>query len=283
MRWRNYHGHCNYCDGRGTIEEFVLKAIELDMAAIGISSHAPVPFETAWTMPGDKLEDYIKEIKFLKEKYKDDIDVLMSLEVDYIPGVADPGSSLVKSCGLDYVIGSIHFMGLLNDGVYWAIDGAFSELERGLNEVYNGDSKKVVQEYYRLQREMIHNSAPDIIGHMDKIKMHNKKNLLFDESATWYRDELRHTFEVIKEYGTIVEINTKALFRSDMLFPGQDCFMWLKEMDIPVTINSDAHQPDLLLVGFEEVSTMLKEAGIKYLHEFIGGGWKPVKITNYEF
>ncbi len=125
---------------------------------------------------------------------------------------------------------------------------------------------------------MIQNSKPDIIGHMDKIKMHNKKNLLFDESATWYRDELRHTFEVIKEYGTIVEINTKALFRSDMLFPGQEYFKWLKEMDIPVTINSDAHQPDLLLVGFEEVTAMLKNAGIKYLHEFIGGKWKGVRM-----
>ena len=278
MRWANYHGHCNYCDGMGKIEDYVVKAIEFGMEAIGISSHAPVPFETTWTMRPEKLTAYLSEIKDLKEKYKDDIDVLMSLEVDYIPGLAGPGSELIGSCNLDYVIGSIHFMGVLNDGEHWAIDGSFTDFLKGLHEIYNDDMKKVVSGFYALQREMVRSSEPDIIGHMDKIKMHNRKRVMFDETSGWYRDELRHTLEVIREAGTIVEINTKSFIANGMLFPGREYFPWLKELKIPVTINSDAHTPDDLLNGFREVADMLKEAGIEYLSEFIDGEWTAVKI-----
>ena len=278
MRWANYHGHCNYCDGKGKIEDYVVNAIEFGMDAIGISSHAPVPFETTWTMRPEKLTAYLSEIKDLKEKYKDDIVVLTSLEVDYIPGLAGPVSELIKSSNLDYVIGSIHFMGTFDDGEHWAIDGSFNDFLKGLHEIYNDDMKKVVSDFYSLQRDMVTSSAPDIIGHMDKIKMHNLKREMFDESSVWYRDELRHTLEVIKEYGTIVEINTKAFPAKGMLFPGRESFSWLKELRIPVTINSDAHTPGDLLNGFREVAAMLQEAGIEYLHEFIDGRWKAVRI-----
>ncbi|NPA37901.1 MAG: histidinol-phosphatase [Chlorobi bacterium] len=278
MRWRNYHGHCDYCDGRASMEDFIKAAIEFDMAAIGISSHAPVPFDTSWTMPGDKLDDYLNELKLLKRKYSDKIEVLSSLEADYIPGITGPGSERIKSLGLDYVIGSVHFMGQLQNGEYWAIDGSLEEFRKGLDEIFNGDIKSTVREYYRLQREMIEVSAPDIIGHMDKIKMHNHKFGFFDDNEKWYREEIEHTLEVIKENGVIVEINTKALNRNGMLFPGRKYFKRLSELDIPVTINSDAHDPFTLTNGFVETLEMLKDAGFSHLTEFVDGKWVPVAV-----
>jgi histidinol-phosphatase (PHP family) len=278
MGWTNYHGHCNYCDGKGEIEAYILKAIELNMSAIGISSHAPVPFSTTWNMPMERLSDYLEEIRDIKRKYKKQITVLASLEVDYIPGVIQPSSPFITECNLDYTIGSVHFMGEMENGEHWAIDGSFSEFTEGLNELFQGDIKKVVQSFYALQREMISLSKPDIIGHFDKIKMHNKTSPLFDESASWYLDEVRHTLEHLKEAGTIVEINTKAIDRNGLLFPGPEHFKWLKELDIPITINSDAHHPNKLLNGFEEVAAMLSRVGIKHQHEFIVSEWQPVAI-----
>ena len=277
MRWRNYHGHCDYCDGRASIKEFIDAAIEFDMSAIGISSHAPVPFETFWTMPAERLDDYINELKRHKKTYEGKIEVLTSLEVDYIPGITGPASEMIRELPLDYIIGSIHFMGQLENGEYWAIDGPFEEFVKGVNEIFDGDIKKVVKEYYRLEREMIETSVPDIIGHMDKIKMHNEKADLFDEKEQWYVDEIEQTFELIKKKEVIVEINTKSLNKG-LLYPGQEYFSRLKELDIPVTVNSDAHDPFNLINGFEEAVEMLKAAGFDHVHEFIGGEWIPVKI-----
>ena len=105
MAWTNYHGHCEYCDGQGKIEDYIQKACELNMEAIGISSHAPVPFPTEWTMPAYKLDDYLKELSTLKEKYKGQINVYKSLEVDYMPGLASPTHETILNAKLDYTVG----------------------------------------------------------------------------------------------------------------------------------------------------------------------------------
>lgn len=278
MRWTNYHGHCEYCDGKGAIEDYVIKAIDLKMAAIGLSSHAPVPFYTDWNMPGDKLTAYLEEVETIKQKYKGQITVLKSMEVDFIPDILSPAHATIKNSHLDYVVGSIHFVDQIKDGTHWAIDGPADEFKQGLKEIFDDDIKKAVLRYYELTREMIRTAKPDIIGHMDKIKMHNKTFNLFDEEESWYKDEVRQTMELIAAEGVIVEINTKAFYRSGLLFPGPEHFKLLRELDIPVTINSDAHHPDKLTNGFEEVAHLLKENGIHHLHEFVDGRWQAVEF-----
>jgi len=274
----NYHGHCAYCDGQGALEEYIIKAIELNMEAIGISSHAPVPFVTDWTMPAYKLDQYVDELEALKHKYQNKIKVYRALEVDYIPGLVGPGNDEIKAANLDYTIGSVHFVGQLNDGTHWAIDGSVDSFKKGLNEIFNGDVKRAVSRYYELQREMLLKATPDIIGHMDKIKMHNKSLNLFDENESWYIDEVHQTIELIKKTGVIIEINTKAYFRDGHLFPGPEHWAKIKELGIPVTINSDAHHPDRLLNAFDEVSEMLFKAGFTHLTELIDGEWVPVEL-----
>jgi histidinol-phosphatase (PHP family) len=279
MGWTNYHGHCEYCDGQGKIEDYVQKAIELKMSAIGISSHAPVPFPTDWNMPKYKLSDYLNEVDQLKAKYKGQIEVYKSLEVDYIPDMISPKSDLIIKSDLDYTVGSVHFIGQLKDGTHWAVDAPVDEFKQGLEETFNGDIKAAARKYYELQREMIADTTPDIIGHMDKIKMHNKALKLFDEQAQWYLDEVHQTLELIKEKGVIVEINTKAYFRDGHLFPGPEHFAKLKELNIPITINSDAHHPDRLTNAFEEVAQMLVDAGFTHTSELVDGRWQTVALS----
>ena len=50
----NYHSHCLYCDGRANMEDFIRFAISEGFTSYGISSHAPLPFSTAWTMEWDQ-------------------------------------------------------------------------------------------------------------------------------------------------------------------------------------------------------------------------------------
>ncbi|MBR8535487.1 histidinol-phosphatase [Carboxylicivirga sediminis] len=278
MGWTNYHGHCDYCDGQGKIEDYILKAIELKMDAIGISSHAPVPFWTDWNMQAENLPAYLREVEELKAKYEGRIAVYKSLEVDYIPQLISAKHDLIKNAELDYVVGSVHFIGQMNDGTHWAADAPLDEFKQGLQESFDGDIKQAAIRYYELQREMLECATPDIIGHMDKIKMHNVRLNLFDENAQWYIDEVHRTLELIKEKGVIVEINTKAYFRDGHLFPGPEHFAKIKELNIPITINSDAHHPDKLLNGFDEVAQLLLEAGFTHTTELIDGEWKAIEL-----
>ncbi len=278
MGLTNYHIHSDFCDGHASMEDFIAKAIGLGMSSVGFSSHSPVPYRTNWNLPADRLNDYIAEIKRLKQKYRGAITVLASLEVDYIKGVQGPGDKKYKELGLDYILGSIHFLGEFPDGSPWTIDCPFPEFKKGLDEIYHGDAKELVHTYFETTREMVIHSTPDILAHMDRVKMHNRIEPVFDENEEWYRDELRHTLEVIKEKDVIVEINTKAVLRNGMVYPGKEYFRWLKELDIPVVMNSDSHRPEYLIDGFKETKEMLKNAGIGHKMEFNGGQWMPVNL-----
>lgn len=280
MGWTNYHGHCEYCDGQGQIEDYIVKAIELKMDAIGISSHAPVPFDTDWNMPAQKLPAYLSEVEQLTEKYKEQIRVYKSLEVDYIPGLISAEKDFIKAAELDYVVGSVHFIGQMNDGTHWAVDAPLNEFMQGLEETFDGDIKRAAIRYYELEREMLDSATPTIIGHMDKVKMHNKRLSLFDENDAWYVDEVHKTLEKVKEKGVIVEINTKAYFRDGHLFPGPEHWATIKELEIPITINSDAHHPDKLINGFDEVARMLIDAGFTHTTELIDGVWQQVELNH---
>ena len=106
----NYHSHCLYCDGRANMEDFIRFAISEGFSSYGISSHAPLPFSTAWTMEWDRMDDYLSEFARLKEKYADKIELAIGLEIDYLNEIQNPANSYFQALPLDYRIGSVHLV-----------------------------------------------------------------------------------------------------------------------------------------------------------------------------
>ena len=65
-------------------------AITHGFRAYGFSSHSPLPFETFWNMSKDDMPEYLQEIKRLKQKYSDQLEIYAGLEIDYLnkePGI----------------------------------------------------------------------------------------------------------------------------------------------------------------------------------------------------
>ena len=106
----NYHSHCLYCDGRANMEDFIRFAISEGFSSYGISSHAPLPFSTAWTMEWDRMDDYLSEFSRLKAKYADEIELAVGLEIDYLNEESNPSLSRFQELPLDYRIGSVHML-----------------------------------------------------------------------------------------------------------------------------------------------------------------------------
>lgn len=72
------------------MEDFIRFAISEGFSSYGISSHAPLPFSTAWTMEWDRMDDYLSEFARLKEKYADKIELAIGLEIDYLNEESHP-------------------------------------------------------------------------------------------------------------------------------------------------------------------------------------------------
>ena len=279
MSWDNYHTHNRYCDGKEELEDYIIKAKELNIKTLGISSHAPVPFDAWWTMPNEKLSEYLSELQVLKQKYNDkNFTLLSSLEVDFIPGIFGPANPKIISANLDYILGSVHYTDIFNSGNRWTIDSDGKEFKKGVKEIFSGNYLKAVSRYFMLQMEMIDTEPPHIIGHCDKIRKHNENSLYFDENSKTYLSLVYDLLKFCSEKGVIVEINTKYLSYG-FLFPDNKHFKWMKENKIPLTINSDAHHPNNLTYGFKEVSEMIMAAGFSEVWQWDGKQFAPAAIV----
>jgi histidinol-phosphatase (PHP family) len=276
----NYHSHTNFCDGSNVPEDYVLRAIGYELFAYGFSSHAPVPFECKWCMGNEDLDAYISTIKALKSKYREYIEIYCGLEVDYIPGITGPRSEFIKALNLDYTIGSIHFVDLMDNGSPWEIDNTKEIFEEGLLKMFDNNIEKAIGRYFALTREMIAEETPNVVGHLDKIKMHNKDQRFFKETDVWYKREIDKTLEMTKAKGTIVEINTRGLYKgkSTDFYPSSWILEEICKMDIPVTISSDAHKPAEIILGFDQVYALLSQIGFRHKMILYQGEWIKVLL-----
>ena len=276
MQLFNFHTHTNFCDGNSEPETYVKKALDSGFKKLGFSGHAPVPFKNSFAIKEDNLENYFIKIRELKEKYINQIDIYLALEIDYIPGLTKDFIDFRKQGKLDYTIGSIHLVTNIKTKKLWFIDGAkIEEYDEGLQRAFDNNIKEGVTAFYHQTNEMLLNQNPDIIGHFDKIKMNNR-NRYFLQNEKWYQQLISETLAIIKEKETIVEVNTRGLYkkRSDELFPGTDVLKQILKMEIPITVSSDAHKPEELSLLLNETNLTLKEIGFKTLRVFNGKYWE---------
>lgn len=274
--WSNIHTHSSWCDGKSSPDEIVRRAETLGLASLGFASHGPLPFPCKWCIQPGTLNDYLSEISHLKKTAG--IPVFAGLEVDYIPGIIGPADLADQ---LDFTIGSVHFVDGEGD-FRWEADTNLMMFKEGLERVFRGDVKRAVIRYFTLMREMLRTSTPDVLGHMDRIKMHNTQEFFFDETESWYRDEVSATIELAREKGVIIEVNTRGLYkkRSRESYPGSFGLSRIAELKIPVMLASDAHHQDDLILFFPEVAAQLRQAGIRTLIHLTENGWEEVPLPS---
>ncbi len=275
----SYHTHSHFCDGKSAPEVYVEKAISNNMKAIGFASHAPINDTVSWAMKRNETDSYAAEILRLKQKYQQQTAVYLSMEIDYIPGVTQSFDFWKEKYNLDYTVGSVHLVKADSDTDFWFLDGAETNYGNGVQRLFRGDIRKAVTAYYHQVMEMIITQKPDIAGHIDKVKMNNRGRY-FSETDKWYIDLVEETLAVAAQSGTVVEVNTRGLYKkkSPKLFPDDYFLQRCCELNIPLTISSDAHHPDELLLNFDTALQRIKQLGGKHIFIFDNGKWKAIDL-----
>ena len=275
--WSNFHTHSHYCDGKGTMRDYLEAAKVAGVATIGFSSHAPLPFACKWSMKDGAFSEYLREIESARSSFPE-LEVRAGLEVDFIPGIVSP---LDFASRLDYTIGSIHFVGSF-EGKHWEIDNTLEVFKEGLHNIFKDNVQSAVTRYYELTREMLSKTPPDILGHLDKIKI-NAQNTGLNESDPWYILEVNKTLELIRQTNTIVEVNTRGIYKkkSTATYPSTWILERICDLEIPITLSSDAHHPGELIREFDATLTLLKAIGFKNLSVPEKGTWKQITLNEY--
>ena len=275
-----YHTHNFYCDGNNSIEEMVYNAVLLSIKHIGVSSHAPLKIFNKWSISYEQLEKYSEEIDSIKEKYSDKIEVLKSLEIDFIPNITYSFNHFIKLLNLQYTIGSIHLVLNKSNNRLWFIDGDKKECQNNFKSIFSGNIKEAITSYYSQIREMVRTQKPDIIGHLDKVVM-NTADEFFSETEDWYQEEIEKTLAVIKENNSIIEINTRGLYKNKWhtSFPSPNILKMSNKLDIPIVISSDAHSIAELVGAYDIAFEIALKAGYKHQMIFNNNKWIKIKLT----
>jgi histidinol-phosphatase (PHP family) len=271
----NYHTHTRHCDGTCTPTDFAEAALSKGMPRLGFSGHNVVPFPTDWTMPKENLASYLAETRECKARYAGRLEVFVGMEVDYIPGVASPSHPDTRALGLDFVIGSVHFIGPSDGAHEWTVDGPREELEAVLRKGFGGSMRALVERYYRLVGVMARTARPDIIGHFDVVKKNNRDGDYFSEEEPWYRQAAFEALEAIAASGSVMELNTGGIVRntSGALYPSRWILERARELGIPVMVSSDAHKPANIDGWFGEAIALLRGIGFRAQRQLTLAGW----------
>lgn len=243
------HNHTVLCNhATGTIDEYVQKAIQLGIDEYGFSDHAPMNYDPKYRMDITQKDLYEKWILDAKEKYKNQIKILLAYEVDYLEGyILDE----VINAKVDYLIGSVHF--LRNKKDMWGFDNP-----EFIGVYKSKDIDTIWIEYFDAVKCMAKIGLFDIVGHLDLIKVF--KFLPKKDIRLIAKDALLE----IKKSNMVLEINSAGIRKPiNETYPSKQLLEMAYEMDISITFGSDAHAIEQIGFRYEEVVSLAKEVGYK--------------------
>jgi histidinol-phosphatase (PHP family) len=254
----DYHTHHYRCGhARGQLEAYVAAAIDAGLDEIGLSDHSPIYHfgddPQPWpgtAMSRHELPAYIEEMAAVRERFAGRITVRLGVESDYVLGWDDHYRNLWRQYPLDYVIGSVHWLG------HWSIFNRVLPAGRAAEEVY--------EEYLLATQAAARSGAYDIIGHLDCLKTAGH---LPDTALTPLLDE---TVRVLAESGVTIELNTSG-WRKPIreCYPRPELLARCHHYGIPVTLSSDAHAPEHVAGGFPEAVRLLQDIGYREIATFV--------------
>jgi histidinol-phosphatase (PHP family) len=289
--FQNLHTHTRYSDGSDDPEKYIETARLQGLTSLGFSDHSPLPFKNTFALREEETGLYCENILNIRKTFQRSIgstekgkwqhangnmQIFLGMEADYIPGVGHSFAWFLENYPLDYLIGSVHLVRNGSPDDLWFIDGPDpATYDGGLNLCFGGDIRKGVAAYYRQINEMVTGNKMDILGHFDKIKMHNRGRF-FSETDPWYVALVDETLDMVRQTGVIVEVNTRGIYkkRSDSLFPGPVILKKIHALHIPVIISSDAHKPAEISMLFNETADLLSGIGFRELMNLTPAGWE---------
>jgi histidinol-phosphatase (PHP family) len=288
-------GHSGeFCDhAEGTLRQMLDAAIEAGYHTFGVSEHAPrwedrfmYPNERnlGWTVEKTLLdfERYMNILPKVAAEYEGRLNVVRGFECEVVPDqtyvtqtrmyseqiIADQTTPAGSAARLfDYFVGSVHYVGEI------PIDGA-AELWEQAAELHGGPENLAVA-YYAAVARMVDALHPDVVGHLDLIKL-NAARAGFDPAAVTTSRAIaaaESALESILACNGILDLNT-AGWRKGLAepYPAPWLVRRAAAMGIPFSFGDDSHRPSQVGYGIDRARTYLLENGVNSVTCITSGG-----------
>lgn len=252
----NLHAHTQFCDGRDTMADIAGSAHAAGMACLAFTPHSPVPIDSPCNMDKNRVAEYFEESRRLHVIHTPDMEIMTSLEIDFLGHDWGPHIDYFQNLPLDFRLGSVHFVPNQN-GILLDCDGRYERFMRYLKEGYGGDLRYVVEKYFEQVLTMIERGGFDLLGHFDKIAGNAAMADPEIETYGWYESLVEDVISHVEGTDIVVEINTKAYDVKSRFFPSEIWWEKLLDAGIALAVDSDAHYADKVTAGRTEAFSIL--------------------------
>lgn len=249
----NYHTHtyrCRHADYSMSDEDYVKELIKKGFKRIAFTDHMPdkegIDSRTYMRMDYSEKEGYLNSVKYLREKYKDVIEIETGFEVEYLPGREKYLFDLKNE--VDKIVLGQHYI--------YAEDNKSLKIFR-----HNEFSDEDLIKYASYIDMAMKNNIPDIIVHPDIYMLSREK---FGEAEA----KVAHMIcESAEKYDIPLEINLTEIQlyligrKNKISYPSKEFWDIATNYDIRVLYGIDAH--------FKDQIEMYEEC-IEYTNEYIG-------------
>jgi histidinol-phosphatase (PHP family) len=240
------------------VDRYLAAAAAAGIEELGVSEHV-YRFRQAldlWRHPlwvenaNDDLDAYCAFVRTTPLK--------LGIECDYIRGVEARTAELLEARELDYVVGSVHFIGEGNA----AVD------HEGWDVWEGGDPNEIWRRYFEMLAECARSGLFDILAHPDLVKVWGRARPLPEMDL---RSCYEPAVEAIAESGVAVEVSTAGLRKPvGELYPAREFAEMCVEAGAPFALSSDAHLPEQVGFEYDRAVEFLDSLGVEEICVFEG-------------
>ena len=269
---QNLHTHTFRCKhAKGLPVDYAKAAAEHGVKVLGMTDHTPFPDDRIIMirMGIAELDDYIREVREAQEAVPE-VRILLGLECEYLPEFDGFYRMLREEKKMDYLIGSVHF---------YPYKGTFQGFWGGFR--MDSEALRCYADTYIQMMESGHfffGAHPDTFG---------------ATIDTWNQDCeecAERICDAAKRLGMPLEINVSGWLKQEQQanklgfasaaeaiaaghacprpYPLDEFWRVASKYRIPAIVNSDAHDPEVLLKYMEDGYAMAERNGIEVICPF---------------
>lgn len=262
----DYHLHLRPDDEDATFDRFMTAenaaryraaATAAGIAELGVSEHIHrfVDCLQIWDHPFWKinaLDDLSEYCEFVRGA-----GLRLGIEMDWVPGRAEPIAELIDRHSWDYVIGSVHF--LERAALDWEDYDVWRE---------SLTAEQIWTQYFSALADSARSGLFDVIAHPDLVKYWGARRPL-------PQGDLRRFYEpavqAFVDANVVVEVSTAGLRKPvGEIYPAPEYLRMCAEAGLTFALSSDAHEPAHVGYAYADTVELMRDSGIDQIVVFEG-------------
>lgn len=185
------------------------------------------------------------------------VHVLCGIEAEVFPeaGIQQTVAEFLGSQNFDFVLGSLHHQ--------------LPAYRKYLAAKNRSRDAAIIEGYFDELSQAAASGLFHSIAHPDVIRIYGTVRPFEPKS---YETVIRRFLMSCADNNTCIEVNTSGLTKGVFkLHPDPLILQWAQEMNVPLTLGSDAHKPQSLGQFFDQTIKLLESTGFKKVHYFLRG------------